>query len=181
LYLIDFVEVLITECLHIFFILYVVKLVLTEKSRVEDERKMEELTHKLEEALALRQEAEAKLAHAEKKLCELEHLPGNFKVSQFCSYHYIMSVLCIFCMFVHILHPVIMLTNCGSVECMCVYVLIIITTTTNDCPCLEVFILLVDWGCTDHKTSKYHVCVNAMPYFFMSFTRWYPKFSGLML
>lgn len=83
LYLIDFVEVLITECLHIFLILYIVKLVLTEKSRVEDERKVEELTHKLEEALALRQEAEAKLAHAEKKLCEMEHLPGNVKVSQF--------------------------------------------------------------------------------------------------
>lgn len=109
----------------LFSILYVVKLVLIEKSRVEDERKVDELTHKLEEALALRQEAEAKLAHAEKKLCELEHLPGNVKVSQFCSYHHIINVLCIFCMFVHIPHSVIMLTNCGSTEsmcmCMCVY------------------------------------------------------------
>jgi hypothetical protein len=82
---------------------------------------VEELTQKLEEAIALRQEAEAKLAHAEKKLCELEHLPGNVKVSQFCSYYNIINVLCTFCMFVHILHPVIMLTNCGSTECMCVY------------------------------------------------------------
>jgi len=121
-YSIDFVEVLIIECLH-FFILYVVKLVLIEKSRVEDERKVEELTQKLEEAIALRQEAEAKLAHAEKKLCDQQQLPGNVKVSQFCSYHHIISVLCIFCMFVHILHPVIMLTNCGSTKsmCMCVY------------------------------------------------------------
>lgn len=53
---------------------------LVEKSRVEDERKVDELIQKLEEAIALRQEAEAKLAHAEKKLCELEHLPGNVKV-----------------------------------------------------------------------------------------------------
>jgi hypothetical protein len=101
--------------------LYVVKLVLIEKSRVDDERKVEELSQKLEEAIALRQEAEAKLAHAEKKLCELEHLPGNVKVSQFCLYHYIINVLSIFCMRVHIRHPVIMLTNGGSMECMCVY------------------------------------------------------------
>lgn len=144
---------------------------------------MDELTHKLEEAIALKQEAEAKLAHAEKKLCELEHLPGYVKVSQFCSYHHIISVLCIFCMFVHILHPVIMLTNCGSMECMCVYVyvIIIIIIITNVCPCLEVFILLVDWGCTERKTSKYRAFVNAVPYLFMSFTRRYKKFSGLML
>jgi hypothetical protein len=119
-YLIDFVEVLIIM-LKFFSILYVVKLVLIEKSRVEDERKVEELTQKLEEALALRQEAEAKLAHAEKKLCELEHLPGNVKVSQFCSYHHIINVICIFCMCVHIPYSVIMLTNCGSTESMCVY------------------------------------------------------------
>jgi hypothetical protein len=56
---------LIIECLNIFFVLYVVKLVLTEKSHVKDERKMEELTHKLDEATAQRQEAEAKVAHAD--------------------------------------------------------------------------------------------------------------------
>jgi len=147
---------------YFFFILYVVKPVLTEKSRVEDGRKVEELTHKLEEAIALRQEAEAKLAHAEKKLDELKLLPGNDKVSQFCSYHHIISVLCIFYMFVLILHPVIMLTNCGSMEYMCVYVyvyVLIIIIITIVCPCLEVFILLVDWDSTELKTSKYHVCL----------------------
>lgn len=45
---------------------------LVEKSKVEDERRMEELQMKLEEALALRQETEAKLQQAEKKLSELE-------------------------------------------------------------------------------------------------------------
>jgi len=124
------VEVLIIECLHIFFILYVVKLVLIEKSHVEDERKVEELTQKLEEAIALRQEAEAKLAHAEKKLCELEHLPGNVKVSQFCSCYHIINVLC---MFVHVLHPVIMLTNCGSTECMYVYVCVYSSSSPTLC------------------------------------------------
>ena len=126
-YLIDFVEVLIIESLNIFFILYVVKLVLIEKSRVEDERKVEELTQKLEEAIALKQEAEAKLAHAEKKLCELEHLPGNVEVSQFCSSSYHQCTL-------YVLYVCTYSTSCDHVDklwihgmcvgvcmCMCVY------------------------------------------------------------
>ena len=49
----------------------------SEKSKAEDERKLEELTAKLEEALATRQEAEAKLIHAEKKISELECRVGG--------------------------------------------------------------------------------------------------------
>ena len=133
-YLIDFVEVLIIECLHIFFVLYVVKLVLIEKSRVEEERKVEEVTKKLEEAIALRQEAEAKLAHAEKKISELERLPGYVKVSQFCSYHHIIIVLYVFCMLVQILYPVIMWTNCGSMESTCVYVYVCVYSSSSPLP-----------------------------------------------
>lgn len=48
-----------------------------EKSKVEDERRIEELQMKLEEALALRQETEAKLQQTEKKLSELESRVGS--------------------------------------------------------------------------------------------------------
>lgn len=50
---------------------------LVEKSKVEDERRIEELQMKLEEALALRQETEAKLQQTEKKLSELESRVGT--------------------------------------------------------------------------------------------------------
>ncbi|XP_066990875.2 protein diaphanous isoform X2 [Anabrus simplex] len=55
---------------------------LVEKSRDDDERKMNELNQKLEEAIAIRQETEAKLLHAEKKIYELEQLArsGGLKV-----------------------------------------------------------------------------------------------------
>lgn len=45
---------------------------LVEKSKLEDERRIEELQMKLEEALALRQETEAKLQQSERKLSELQ-------------------------------------------------------------------------------------------------------------
>lgn len=45
---------------------------LVEKSKVEDERRLEEIMHKLEEALAMRQEAEAKLVLAEKTIAEYQ-------------------------------------------------------------------------------------------------------------
>jgi hypothetical protein len=71
-------------------------------------------------------------------------------------------------MFVLILHPVVILTNCGSTECTYVYVYVcVLIIITFVCPCLEVFILLVDWGCTELKTSKYCVSVIAMPYIFL--------------
>jgi hypothetical protein len=70
------------------------KLVLTEKSRVEDERKLDELSQKLEEAIAIRQETEAKLAHAEKKIYELEQLSGKGKVSRFHLHHPFLVFMC---------------------------------------------------------------------------------------
>jgi hypothetical protein len=112
---------LIIECVH-FLMRYVVKLVVIEKSRVEEERIVVEVNQKLEEAIALRQEVEAKLAHAEKRICELEHNTEKIKVNQFCSYHHIINVICISCMFILILHPVVVLTNCGSMECLCICV-----------------------------------------------------------
>ncbi|XP_075219811.1 diaphanous related formin 1 isoform X2 [Lycorma delicatula] len=45
---------------------------LVEKSKVEDEGRLEEALRKLEEALAMRQEAEAKLVQAEKTISELQ-------------------------------------------------------------------------------------------------------------
>ncbi|XP_039298109.1 protein diaphanous [Nilaparvata lugens] len=45
---------------------------LVEKSKVEEERRLEEVLQKLEEALAMRQEAEAKLVQAEKTISELQ-------------------------------------------------------------------------------------------------------------
>ncbi|KAJ4443300.1 hypothetical protein ANN_04968 [Periplaneta americana] len=54
---------------------------LVEKSRVEDDRKLDELSQRLEEAIAIRQETEAKLAHAEKKIIELEQFMGGGKVA----------------------------------------------------------------------------------------------------
>lgn len=41
---------------------------IAEKSKLEDERRLEEMQRKLEEALAMRQEAEAKQVLAEKAL-----------------------------------------------------------------------------------------------------------------
>lgn len=75
--------------------------------------------------------------------------------------------------------PVIMLTNCGSIECVCVCVIIIFTIV---CPRLEVFILLVEWGCTELKTSKYHVCLWIQCHiFFMSFTCFVPNSCNCLL
>jgi hypothetical protein len=154
-----------------FFMRYVVKLVVIEKSRVEDERKVEELTQKLEEAIALRQEAEAKLAHAEKKLCELEHNTEKIKVSQFCSYHHIINVICISCMFILILHPVVVLTNCGSMErlCACVCVCVCVSSCVqlgvhahhhHHCmSMLRSVHVIVDWCCTELRlVSTMCVC-----------------------
>ncbi|XP_017883364.1 protein diaphanous isoform X2 [Ceratina calcarata] len=45
---------------------------LVEKSRVEEERRLVEVSQKLEEAIASKQETEAKLQHAENKIRELE-------------------------------------------------------------------------------------------------------------
>lgn len=42
--------------------------IVLEKSRAEEERKVEELKQKLEAAIAARQEAEARAAHLEQKL-----------------------------------------------------------------------------------------------------------------
>lgn len=147
------------------FILCIVKLILIEKSRVEDERKVDELIQKLEEAIALRQEAEAKLAHAEKKLCELEHLPGNVKVSQFCSHHLIMiNILSIFCMFMTYS------TSCGHFDKLWIhgmYVCIDKLWIHGTYVCMDghyyyhhcVPMLRSLEGCTELKTSKYHVHV----------------------
>ncbi|KDR17398.1 Protein diaphanous, partial [Zootermopsis nevadensis] len=69
---------------------------LVEKSRVEDERKLVEMSQKLEEAIANRQETEAKLAHAEKKLYELEQLSGKGKVRKYHSCHQFLVISSVF-------------------------------------------------------------------------------------
>lgn len=52
-----------------------------EKSRAEEERKIEELNGKLEAAIAARQEAEAKAAHLEERLKASPAGPGGVLAS----------------------------------------------------------------------------------------------------
>lgn len=54
---------------------------LVEKSKVEEERRLEEALRKLEEALAMRHEAEAKLSQAEKTISELQAGGGKIASS----------------------------------------------------------------------------------------------------